>query len=166
MTLKQLEQALEVEKLREGANRGTDLCGRYPRCIFCDRMEKYPCATAHDTWLRAGKDGGEGLLEEPNFPMSEEASACTPAEEQVPAAEKVSAEEQVLAEEQVPAEVPAEQAPSEAQALSEEQAEPCEAAPAKEQEEETVKRPGSGYIARGKGDYALLRLVRRKQENN
>jgi len=52
MTLRQLEQYLLTEKWRAGAKNGTDMCGRYARCAYCDRFVSYPCASAYEKYVR------------------------------------------------------------------------------------------------------------------
>lgn len=51
-TLKDLQQALEVEKWEKGVATGSDPCGTYAYCEKCDKAKEYPCAeakTAYET---------------------------------------------------------------------------------------------------------------------
>lgn len=65
MTLKQLQRYLEMEKWRETAKRGADMCGSYARCAYCNRYDEYPCAEAYRRYL------AEGAHEENEFTIPE-----------------------------------------------------------------------------------------------
>lgn len=57
MTFKQLEEFLRSEKWRAGAQRDFEMCGKYARCVFCDRYCDYPCARSYDTLVKRKKEG-------------------------------------------------------------------------------------------------------------
>ena len=59
MTFKQLEQFLKTEKWRAGSEQESDMCGKYARCVYCDRFSDYPCARAYDMLM---KKKGKNLL--------------------------------------------------------------------------------------------------------
>ncbi len=77
MTLRQLEQYLLTEKWRAGAKNGTDMCGRYARCAYCDRFLPYPCASAYDKYVKNAVQGGAAApaWAEPEPPVKEKFGA-------------------------------------------------------------------------------------------
>ena len=46
MTLKELQNKLDVRKYEASAKAGKDLCGTYYYCECCNKKNKYPCAAA------------------------------------------------------------------------------------------------------------------------
>ena len=48
MTLKALQEYLDVAKWKDSEKFHADMCGRYARCRYCTRTEEYPCARAHN----------------------------------------------------------------------------------------------------------------------
>lgn len=57
MTFKQLEQFLKTEKWRAGFEQESDMCGKYARCVYCDRFSDYPCARAYDMLMKKKREG-------------------------------------------------------------------------------------------------------------
>ena len=47
VTVRQLQEYLEVEKWKDSENRRADMCGRYQRCRYCVRTEEMSCAMAY-----------------------------------------------------------------------------------------------------------------------
>ncbi len=48
MTLRALQEYLDVVKWKDSEKIRADMCGRYARCRYCTRTEDYPCARAHN----------------------------------------------------------------------------------------------------------------------
>ena len=48
MTLRALQEYLDVVKWKDSEKIRADMCGRYARCRYCMRTEDYPCARAHN----------------------------------------------------------------------------------------------------------------------
>lgn len=48
MTLKELQEYLDLEKWKDSERNACDMCGRYARCRYCDRGADDPCARAHN----------------------------------------------------------------------------------------------------------------------
>lgn len=57
MTFKQLEQFLRTEKWRASTEQNSEMCGKYARCVYCDRFSDYPCARAYDTLIKKKRMG-------------------------------------------------------------------------------------------------------------
>ncbi len=101
MTLQELQEYLDVEKWEESARRSTDMCGRYARCMECNRFEDYPCARAHNR-LEDKKARGATVpvwfVPEPNV---QEKFGETIAQEEVAPVEKPIEEEVAIAQEEI-----------------------------------------------------------------
>lgn len=46
MKLNDLQRVLDIEKYILSKNAGVDLCGKLDYCKYCNKKNKYPCASA------------------------------------------------------------------------------------------------------------------------
>ncbi len=92
MTFKQLEQFLKTEKWRAGTKQNSDMCGKYARCVFCDRYCDYPCARAFDALVRSRKEGKAALApwQYPEPEVKEKFGTVYASEEAVGSVAKIS----------------------------------------------------------------------------
>ena len=131
MTLKELERYLKIQKLQEGARRGVDMCGRYARCSYCDRFEQYPCAKAHNIYMRALELGAAQNSELCPEPPVEEVFGAKYAEE----GQTESPEQEDTAQENAEAE--------------------------EKEEPQKPQRVSRGAVRRGKGEVRVLSVKKK-----
>ena len=56
MNRKELQKLLDDMKYEESKNANKDLCGTYVFCKYCNKKNKYPCASAR---IKYGKIKGD-----------------------------------------------------------------------------------------------------------
>ena len=55
------QERFDIQKWLESEAKGTDECGQYPFCGFCDKSEPTPCAKAYNrSKLKANRTEGTG----------------------------------------------------------------------------------------------------------
>lgn len=52
MDLKKLQEKLDFRKYHESEIIGKDLCGTYFYCKYCNKKNKYPCASAYKKYSK------------------------------------------------------------------------------------------------------------------
>lgn len=92
MTFKQLEQFLKTEQWRAGTEQESNMCGKYARCVYCDRFSDYPCARAYDTLMKKKREG-KAVVSSWQYPepdVKEKFGTCFACEDAVDAVARIS----------------------------------------------------------------------------
>lgn len=99
VTVRQLQEYLEVKKWKDSENRRADMCGRYQRCRYCVRTEEMPCAMAYSRLVSMRTSDVPDPIPEwllPDPPVAEVFGTKLVSEEESPVLQATSPEHRVL----------------------------------------------------------------------
>lgn len=99
VTVRQLQEYLEVEKWKDSEAHCADMCGRYQRCRYCVRSEEMPCAMAYSRLVSMRASSVPDIIPEwllPDPPVAEVFGTELISEEQSPVLQASEPEHRVL----------------------------------------------------------------------